>query len=51
MVRKDYDPDNPPPSVVVLSMGTDTTDLVITNGYPRLATQYSARAAITSPSS
>jgi type IV pilus assembly protein PilM len=30
---EDYDPDNPPPSVVVLSMGTDTTDLVITNGF------------------
>ena len=29
---EDYDPDNPPPSLVVLSMGTDTTDLVITNG-------------------
>jgi type IV pilus assembly protein PilM len=29
----EYDPDNPPKSVVVLSMGTDTTDLVVTNGY------------------
>jgi type IV pilus assembly protein PilM len=28
-----YDPANPPPSTVVLSLGTDTTDLVITNGY------------------
>jgi type IV pilus assembly protein PilM len=28
-----YDPDNPPESMVVLSLGTDTTDLVITNGY------------------
>jgi type IV pilus assembly protein PilM len=28
-----YDPANPPPSTVVISMGTDTTDLVITNGY------------------
>lgn len=28
-----YDPDNPPESVVVLSLGTDSTDLVITNGY------------------
>ena len=28
-----YDPDNPPESVVVLSLGTDTTDLVVTNGY------------------
>ncbi len=30
---EEYDPDNPPESVVVLSLGTDTTDLVITNGY------------------
>lgn len=29
----EYDPDNPPESIVVLSMGTDTTDLVVTNGY------------------
>lgn len=29
----EYDPDNPPPSVVVISMGTDSTDLVITNGF------------------
>jgi type IV pilus assembly protein PilM len=28
-----YDPANPPPSSVVISVGTDTTDLVITNGY------------------
>ncbi|MEX0676142.1 MAG: type IV pilus assembly protein PilM [Pirellulales bacterium] len=28
-----FDPDNPPESVVVLSLGTDATDLVITNGY------------------
>ena len=28
-----YDPDDPPESVVVLSLGTDTTDLVITNGF------------------
>jgi type IV pilus assembly protein PilM len=28
-----FDPDNPPSSIVVLSMGTETTDLVITNGY------------------
>jgi len=28
----EFDPDDPPPSVVVISMGTDTTDLVITNG-------------------
>ncbi len=29
----EYDPDNPPPSTVILSMGTDASDLVITNGY------------------
>ncbi len=28
-----YDPENPPESVVMLSLGTDATDLVITNGY------------------
>lgn len=28
-----YDPDNPPESIVVLSLGTETTDLVVTNGY------------------
>ncbi|MCP3691799.1 MAG: pilus assembly protein PilM [Planctomycetaceae bacterium] len=28
----DYDPENPPESIVILSMGTETTDLVITNG-------------------
>ena len=29
---EEVDPDNPPESVVVLAMGTETTDLVITNG-------------------
>jgi len=29
----DYNPDDPPPSVVVLSLGTDSTDLVVTNGF------------------
>jgi len=29
----EYDPENPPESVVLISLGTDTTDLVITNGY------------------
>ncbi len=29
----EYDPENPPPSIVVLSLGTDSTDLVVTNGY------------------
>ncbi len=33
LAPEDYDPDNPPSSLVVLSMGTDTTDLVITNGF------------------
>jgi len=28
-----YDPDNPPESLIVISVGTDATDLVITNGY------------------
>lgn len=28
-----FDPNNPPPSIVVLSLGTDTTELVITNGF------------------
>src|SRR3990172_7881747 len=28
-----YDPENPPASIVLISLGTDTTDLVITNGF------------------
>lgn len=28
-----YDPDHPPKSTVVLAMGTDATDLIVTNGY------------------
>ena len=28
-----YDAKEPPPSIIVVSLGTDTTDLVITNGY------------------
>ncbi len=28
-----FDPDDPPASIVVMSMGTDATDLVITNGF------------------
>ncbi len=28
-----FDADDPPESVVVMSLGTDTTDLVVTNGY------------------
>ena len=32
-VEGPYDPANPPPSTVIISLGTDTTDLVITNGY------------------
>jgi len=30
---KPYDPEDPPVSTVVISLGTDTTDLVVTNGY------------------
>ncbi len=30
---EEYDPENPPPFVGFLSMGTDNTDLVLTNGY------------------
>ncbi|MBM4000667.1 MAG: type IV pilus assembly protein PilM [Planctomycetes bacterium] len=29
----EYDPDQPPPSMVVLALGTDSTDLVVTNGF------------------
>ena len=29
----EYDPDDPPESVVILSLGTESTDLVVTNGY------------------
>lgn len=29
----EYDPDEPPKSMAVISMGTDTTDLVVTNGF------------------
>ncbi len=28
-----YDPDDPPESVVLVSLGTDSTDLVVTNGF------------------
>jgi type IV pilus assembly protein PilM len=30
---EDFDPENPPESTVIISMGTDATDLVITNGF------------------
>jgi type IV pilus assembly protein PilM len=30
---EDYNPERPPESIVVLSLGTDTTDIVITNGF------------------
>lgn len=30
---EDYNPESPPPSAVVISLGTDNTDLVVTNGY------------------
>jgi len=29
----EYDSENPPPSTVILSMGTDASDLVVTNGF------------------
>ena len=29
----EYNPDDPPESMVLLSLGTDTSDLVVTNGY------------------
>lgn len=29
----EYDPEDPPESTVILSMGTDSTDLVVTNGF------------------
>ncbi len=29
---EEFDPENPPESIVVMSMGTDTTDLIVTNG-------------------
>ena len=30
---EEYDPENPPESIVILSLGTESTDLVITDGY------------------
>ena len=30
---EEYDPENPPESTVVLSLGTETTDFVVTNGF------------------
>lgn len=30
---EDYDPENPPRYMVILSMGTDSTDLILTNGF------------------
>jgi len=32
-LREDYNPDDPPESLIVLSMGTDASDLVITDGH------------------
>ena len=29
---EDFDPENPPESMVIMSLGTDTTDLIISNG-------------------
>ncbi len=31
--EQSYDPENPPESTAVISLGTDTTDLVVTNGF------------------
>ena len=28
-----FDPDDPPPSIVLLSIGTDSSDLIVTNGF------------------
>ncbi len=33
MANSFFDPDAPPPSTIVLSMGTDASDLVVTNGF------------------
>jgi type IV pilus assembly protein PilM len=33
MATSFFDPDTPPPSTIVLSMGTDASDLVVTNGF------------------
>ncbi|HWB13490.1 MAG TPA: type IV pilus assembly protein PilM [Pirellulales bacterium] len=30
---EEYDPESPPESVILISLGTDTTDLVVTNGF------------------
>ena len=30
--KEDFDPESPPESLVVMSMGTDTTDLIVSNG-------------------
>lgn len=30
---EEYDPENPPESIVIISVGTDATDLVISNGF------------------
>lgn len=31
--HESFDPDNPPPSTVLLSIGTDSSDLIVTNGF------------------
>ena len=33
VAKGEFDPDSPPESLIILSMGTETTDLVITNGF------------------
>ena len=40
-----YDPDDPPPSIVLVSMGVDSTDLVITNGHHCYAADIRAQPA------
>ena len=46
---EEYDPDDPPESIVLVSLGTDATDLVVTNGYQGLAAERAAWAAAISP--
>ena len=33
IAQESYDPDSPPRSMLILSMGTDATDLIVTNGF------------------
>jgi len=45
---EEYDSDNPPESLVVISLGTDATDLVISNGF-RVCSEAFRWAEATSP--